>query len=147
MTAIEDVTALIPHRPPFLFVDKIISASKETIVTEKVFPENLDMYSGHYPGNPITPGVILCEAIFQSGALLMGKINEDTTYSNSEVPVLTRITNAKFKRTVYPGESTEITVQIQEIVANVCFFKGTMRVAGKVALKVEFACSMVKEKE
>ncbi len=147
MTAIEDVTALIPHRPPFLFVDKIISASKETIVTEKVFPENLDMYSGHYPGNPITPGVILCEAIFQSGALLMGKINEDTTYSNSGVPILTRITNAKFKRTVYPGESTEITVQIQEIVANVCFFKGTMRVAGKVALKVEFACSMVKEKE
>ncbi len=147
MTGTADVTALIPHRPPFLFVDKIISISNETIVTEKTFPENLDIYTGHYPGNPITPGVILCEAVFQSGALLMGKIHEDATEANNGIPVLTRITNAKFKRTVYPGDSTEMTVQLKEIVANVCFFKGIMRVAGKVALQVGFACSMVKEKE
>ncbi len=67
---------LIPHRAPFLWVDKIISFADDTIVTEKMIPADLDIFSGHYPGNPIMPGVLLCEAIFQSGALLIGKMKQ-----------------------------------------------------------------------
>ena len=70
-----EISGLIPHRPPFLWVDKIISFADDTIITEKMIPTDLDIFTGHYPGNPIMPGVLLCEAIFQSGALLIGKMH------------------------------------------------------------------------
>ena len=76
MDSFEEISSLIPHRAPFLWVDKIISFAGDTIVTEKTIPADLDIFSGHYPGNPIMPGVLLCEAIFQSGALLIGKMQQ-----------------------------------------------------------------------
>ncbi|NNK94889.1 MAG: beta-hydroxyacyl-ACP dehydratase, partial [Desulfobacterales bacterium] len=65
------IISLIPHRPPFLWVDKIIETTKDSIVAEKRVPENLEIFKGHYPGHPLLPGVLLCEAIFQTGALLI----------------------------------------------------------------------------
>lgn len=138
----KEITDLIPHRPPFLLVDRIVSCSENTIITEKTFPGEMDVFQGHYPENPITPGVILCEAIFQSGALLMATLLQDNAEENS-VPVLTRIQGARFKRSVLPDEKTEITVVHKETVSSVAFFKGTMRLAGKVAVQVEFSCSLV----
>lgn len=66
------------------------------------------------------------------------------TQSTDLVPVLTRITNAKFKRSVFPGDTTHIKVNLIEIVANVSFLKGTLKVNGKTAVQVEFACAMAK---
>jgi 3-hydroxyacyl-[acyl-carrier-protein] dehydratase len=137
-----DVTSLIPHRPPFLFVDTIISIDSETIVTEFTFAEELDVYKGHYPGKPITPGVLLCEAVFQSGALLMGNIAGLKAETES-MPVLTRITGARFKRAVLPGDTASITVRLKESIAGVSFFKGSLKVSGKLAVQVEFGCSLV----
>jgi len=142
-----EITRLIPHRPPFLWVDKIISFTGDTIVTEKRIPADLDVFSGHYPGNPIMPGVLLCEAIFQSGALLMGKMAYTESAAESAdlqtVPVLTRITNAKFKRNVLPGDTVRIQVRLSETLSPVSFFKGKMQINGKTAVQVDFACAMV----
>ncbi|MFT5698101.1 MAG: 3-hydroxyacyl-[acyl-carrier-protein] dehydratase [Desulforhopalus sp.] len=142
MDPIEEIKALIPHRPPFLWVDRIISCSETVIETEKHIPTDHEVFKGHYPGNPITPGVLLCEAIFQSGALLMAQ--QITNTESDLVPVLTRITNAKFKRGVFPGDSTQIKVTLLEVVAGVSFLKGTLKVNGKTAVQVEFACAMTK---
>ena len=71
------ITALIPHRPPFLWIDRIISYEEGTMVTEKTIPEDLDIFKGHYPEHPILPGVILCEALFQTGALLIARMMQD----------------------------------------------------------------------
>lgn len=142
MDAIEEIKNLIPHRPPFLWVDRIVSCSKTVIETEKDIPVDHEVFRGHYPGNPITPGVLLCEAIFQSGALLMAKGAADE--KSSLVPVLTRITRAKFKRGVFPGDTAEIQVTLLEVVAQVSFLKGTLKVNGKTAVQAEFACSMSK---
>ncbi|MFI5357848.1 MAG: 3-hydroxyacyl-ACP dehydratase FabZ family protein, partial [Opitutales bacterium] len=65
------VTDLIPHRPPFLFVDRILSETADGLVAERTWRADEDFYRGHYPGAPITPGVLLCEAVFQTGALFM----------------------------------------------------------------------------
>lgn len=141
-----EISSLIPHRAPFLWVDKIISYANETIITEKKIPPDLDIFTGHYPGNPIMPGVLLCEAIFQSGALLIGKIKQShiTELDNSlTLPVLTRISNAKFKRNVLPGDIVQIKVRLTETLSSVSFFKGTMKVGGKTAVQVDFACTMV----
>lgn len=138
----EEIVDLIPHREPFLWVDKIVSFEGDTIVTEKSIPTELDVFKGHYPGNPIMPGVLLCEAIFQSGALLMAKqgATDDTVAAGS--PVLTRINNAKFKRAIVPGDTVQIRVKVTESLSSVYFFKGTMRVGGKVAVQVDFACTI-----
>lgn len=147
-----EISHLIPHRPPFLWVDKIVSFANDTIITEKTIPPDLEIFTGHYPGNPIMPGVLLCEAIFQSGALLIGKMYNagDAAKQNDHpiesVPVLTRIVNAKFKRNVMPGDTVRIKVHLTETLASASFFKGTLKVGNKTAVQVDFACAMVAAK-
>lgn len=143
MDSLDEISRLIPHRAPFLWVDKIISFAGDTIITEKMIPKDLDVFAGHYPANPIMPGVLLCEAIFQSGALLMGKMSQAPDADMPAVPVLTRINNAKFKRNVLPGDTVQMKVQLTESLSSVSFFKGNLTVSGKTAVQVSFACAMV----
>ncbi len=140
-SARKEIEALIPHRSPFLFVDRIIQCDTTTIVTETTFSADLPFYQGHYPGNPITPGVLLSEAVFQSGALLIAKTAEKNELENG-IPVLTRIVNAKYKRSVFPGEDVSITVSLVERLATVWFLKGVIKKAGKTAVQIEFACTL-----
>lgn len=139
---IDEITALIPHREPFIFIDKITSYNKDTITTEKYIDPKLPAFQGHYPGNPIMPGVLLCEAIFQSGALLMAKRQAETGEELNKVPVLTRIGSAKFKHMVKPGDTVEIKVILTDSISQAHYFKGTLKVAGKTAVQVEFVCAM-----
>lgn len=138
----QEIADLIPHRDPFLWVDKIVSFTGDSIVTEKKIPAELDVFKGHYPGNPIMPGVLLCEAIFQSGALLMAKKKATAAATLTGTPVLTRINSAKFKRTIHPGDTVQIKVRLTESLSSVFFFKGTMKVGGKAAVQVDFACTV-----
>ncbi|MBU0484694.1 MAG: 3-hydroxyacyl-ACP dehydratase FabZ [Proteobacteria bacterium] len=142
MTSLEKIYELIPHRPPFLWLDRIIELNSERIVAEKDIPLELDIFSGHYPDHPIMPGVILCEAVFQAGAALISKKMINQPHASSRIPVLTRIVGAKFKREVRPGETIVIEASLKENVGPAWFMKGTITVGGKVAVKVEFACAM-----
>ena len=140
-----DILGAIPHRPPFLWVDSIISFDARTIVTEKFIAPDLDFFKGHYPGYPIMPGVLLCEAVFQSGALFMAKMleeSEQTNGSRRKTPVLTRIKGAKFKREVKPGDTIKMHVTLDENIGNVWFFKGKVLVDNMTAVKVEFGCTI-----
>lgn len=134
------VEALIPHRPPFLFVDRIVELTPKTIRTVRRFRPEEAFYAGHYPGNPITPGVLLCEACYQSGALL---IAGNATGALQGVPVLTRSTNAKFRGMVKPGDEIEVAIELTEVLAGAHFMKGNVKVAGKTVLSVEFAVALV----
>jgi len=141
----EEIYRRIPHRPPFLWVDRIIGETTDMIETEKNIPADLDIFAGHYPNHPLMPGVILCEALFQSGALLIGGLIDRKEAAAGLVPVLTRIISAKFKREVRPGDTFNMVVQLKEKVGSAWFMKGRLQVAGKTAVKVEFACSLVGE--
>jgi len=129
----------IPHRPPFLWLDRVLELSDTSIVAEKEISADLEVFDGHYPDYPLMPGVLLCEAVFQAGALLIGEMVKGEL---SGVPVLTRILGAKFKREVRPGNTIEIRAALKEKLGPAWFLKGSVRVGGKVAVQVEFACAL-----
>ena len=141
-----DIYEAIPHRPPFLWVDSVISFDSKTIITEKFIAPDLDIFQGHYPGYPLVPGVLLCEAVFQTGALFMAKMlqesGRETTEPVKKTPVLTRIKGAKFKREVKPGETIRMQVTLDENIGNAWFFKGKVVVGDKTAVKVDFGCTL-----
>ena len=138
----------IPHRDPFLWVDNITEISDNHLIAQKTISPELDIFKGHYPQYPIMPGVILCEAIFQAGAILLSEImmrmqkGEEVSKVQENLPVLTRIQNAKFKREVYPGDTITIDVVLSEKVSNAWFLKGKILVDNKVAVKINYACTL-----
>jgi 3-hydroxyacyl-[acyl-carrier-protein] dehydratase len=138
----EDFLTLIPHRPPFLFVDKVVSISKNDITTEKKVLSGEPFFAGHYPGNPIMPGVLICEAIFQSGAILVSQIlknSRPSLISSGGSPLLARIKDVKFKNVVRPNNLLEIHVKLVEKLGEAYFMIGTASVEKKVAAKAEFS--------
>lgn len=137
----EDILKAIPHRPPFLFVDKIVELTETTIKTTKEISPEEPFFKGHYPGNPIMPGVLICESIFQTGAILLSNIISDISEGT---PVLTRIGNAKFKNIVRPGATLEMEAEVVERVSNAFFLKGKASSEGKTVVTVEFAVSLAK---
>lgn len=151
----ETPAELIPHRPPFLLVDAItgekagadgLPAELEARFTiDPQSPLFANIYPGHYPDSPVTPGVILCEIAFQTGALLMAKrLQADTAREGVKgVPVITRIRDARFKRMVKPGETLDITAAFDEQAGNAYYLDAKITVGGELALKVAFTCALI----
>lgn len=138
-----DIEALIPHRPPFLWLDRILSLGDDSIVAEKHFSADLPLYQGHYPDHQVTPGVILCEAVFQAGAALIShRLKIENSLING-LPMLTRIYNAKFKRQVPPDSTVLIEARVLETIGPSWIMKGKVRLGGKIAVSVEFGCAEV----
>lgn len=139
-----DIKELIPQREPFLFINKIIDLSDDSIVTSMLFHEDLDFFKGHFPNNPIVPGVILNEHCFQSGAaLISSKSNGDFT---NKLAVVSRINSAKFKNIVKLGEVVTTSTTITDQLDNAAYFKSiTKNAEGKKVLIIEFACTLVEE--
>ncbi len=133
-----EVTDLIPHRPPFLFVDEIVSRSEDGLVARRTWRVDEDFYRGHYPGAPITPGVLLCEAVFQTGALfLAGQLSGDGTKEG--IPLLARVSDVRFRNPVYPGDTITIQVKRTDSVGGFVMMRGSVTCGGKRILNVDFA--------
>ncbi len=137
----EEVCRLIPHRDPFLWIDEVVESSKNRLTARKLVSPELDVFRGHYPGQPVLPGVLLCEAALQAGAVLIA-LQETGVAPPGRVPVATRINNVKFRQMVRPGDMLEIEVELKERLAEAFFLEGKIRVAGKVAAQLEFACTL-----
>lgn len=132
------ITDLIPHRPPFLFVDAIVSESAEGLVATRTFRADEDFYRGHYPNAPITPGVLLCEAVFQTGALFLARqaVGQGTT--SAGVPLMAKISDVRFRNPVYPGETITISVKKKESLGGFTMMSGSVVSGSKRVLSVEF---------
>ena len=134
------VTDLIPHRPPFLFVDEIVAETADGLTARRTFRADEDFYRGHYPGAPITPGVLLCEAVFQAGALLLARRAAAVGDAAREgVPLLARVSDVKFRNPVFPGETIVIDVRIKETLGGFTLMAGGIKSGDKRVLSVEFA--------
>ena len=108
---IEEIKKLIPHREPFLFIDTCnIKIPGEYGVSSKVFKENEYFFKGHFPNNPIVPGVIIVEAMAQTAACLMSYSNKGL--QKQKAVFLTGIENTKFKKMTTPGDILKLKVKV-----------------------------------
>ena len=140
----EEILNLIPHRPPFLFVDKIIEVTDEGAKASRLVRADEPQFIGHYPNNPIMPGVLLCEAVFQTAAIYLVKKMEKAGESVLEkTPVLSRIGETKFKQIVRPGDEIVMEVKMVETLSKFHFLKGTIKKADKLVMTTEFALALV----
>lgn len=134
---------LIPHRAPMLLLDEIIEidATTKTILAKKTIRPDEFFVQGHYPNFPIVPGVITCEAIIQSGAALLSFIRkEGANVDVSAVPVIARISNAKFMDLIRPSDEVILKSEITDLVGQAYYLKGSATVNGKVKAKIEYVC-------
>ena len=136
-----EVTDLIPHRPPFLFVDRIVSEGEGTLTAERTWRSDEDFYRGHYPNAPITPGVLLCESVFQTGALFMAKQALAAGAKPGDgVPLLAKISDVRFRNPVFPGDTVHIEVKQKETMGGFTMMDGSIKKTdGTRVLTVSFA--------
>ena len=146
MSGMEEILRRIPHRPPFLFVDEIVEMDLTRALCRRTLRPDEAFFQGHYPGNPITPGVLLCEAVFQAGALLLvDRLIAAGVSLKEKTPVLIRIQDARFKRMVKPGDTVEIEAIFKEEVKGFQFLHGSIKKDGKVALAIDFVLALYDE--
>lgn len=143
-----DITTFLPHRPPFLFVDEIVAETDNSLTALlRVRPE-FDFFRGHYPGNPIMPGVLISEAVFQAGSILLTKILQRESASaggaasTGGVPVLARIENARFRSVVRPGDELTIDVKLKERMSGFCFMTGSVKAGARRVMNVDFCVTL-----
>ena len=143
----EEILAAIPHRPPFLLVDEIVERDERHIVCRKTFGEDEYFYAGHYPDFPITPGVLLCEAAMQAGAVLLAPLVAGDENDSDSVPVATRMNDVRFKRMVRPGETITMEVELNERAGKAFYLSAKVTVDGQVAVRLQFVCMRAPRQE
>ena len=140
---VDELMKVIPHRYPFLFVDRIIEVEEgKRIVGIKNVTINEPYFEGHFPGHPIMPGVLIIEAMAQvGGVLLMGGMTE----AESKVVYFMSLDNVKFRRPVRPGDQLRFELEITQIRGRVCKMRGVAKVEGEVVAEADMA-AMVRER-
>jgi len=140
---IEDIMKVLPHRYPFLLVDRILEIEEnKRIVGLKNVTINEPFFAGHFPGHPVMPGVLIIEAMAQvGGMLLMGSVKD----AESKVVYFMSLDNVKFRRPVKPGDQIRFELDVIQIRGPVCKMRGVGKVDGEVVAEADMA-AMVRDK-
>ncbi len=135
------IQQLLPHRYPFLLVDRVTSIDYgKTISAYKNVTINEQFFQGHFPTRPVMPGVLVIEALAQTGGLLY-QLSNGSDNSSGKLFYLVKIDNAKFTRMVVPGDRLDMEVAIKRRIRNMALYAGVARVDGEVAACAEFLCA------
>ena len=139
---VQEIMRRIPHRPPFLYVDRAEAYRPgESLVGIKCVTLNEPFFAGHLPGNPVMPGVLIIEALAQTGGLLMSKSWD--VDPEGKIILFMSIDNCRFRNPVRPGDVLRLEVEVQRTRGDVVKFKGRGMVGGKLAAECEFAAMLV----
>ena len=135
---IRDIQKVVPHRYPFLLIDRVIERiPDERVVAIKNVTVNEPFFQGHFPGQPVMPGVLIVEAIAQTALIL---ISDD---AGDKIPLFMGIDKARFRRQVVPGDQLRIEVELSKMRRNVCRAHGLVTVAGEKAAEADILATIV----
>jgi len=139
------IQAILPHRYPFLLVDKIIELEpRQRIVGIKQVTINEHFFAGHFPEAPVMPGVLQIEAMAQVGAILALREFEDR---EAKIPFFSGIEKARFRRPVVPGDTLRLEVTALRIGTKVQKMRGVATVDGQITSEAEIMCVIVNRKD
>lgn len=138
--SIEKILNLLPHRYPFLLVDRILEHDENSIVGIKNVSINEPFFQGHFPGHPVMPGVLIIEAMAQTGGVLMFSKEEN----KGKIPLFAGIDKARFKKLVRPGDQLKIKVEILKIVRGIGKAKAEAYVDDNLVASAELMFTAVK---
>lgn len=134
-----EIMERLPHRYPFLLVDRVIDINEEKtkIIAYKNVTINEQFFNGHFPGHPIMPGVLVIEGLAQAlGVLVMGELKES-------VPYYASIDNCKFKAPVTPGDKLVYEVEILKIKGKMVKAQGVAKVDDKIVAQADIMCALM----
>ncbi|MFT4247978.1 MAG: 3-hydroxyacyl-ACP dehydratase FabZ [Pseudomonas sp.] len=135
------IQELLPHRYPFLLVDKVLELDQETrrIVAQKNVSINEPFFQGHFPGRPVMPGVLIIEALAQAGGIMtqLG-LGRD---AQSQLFYMVKVDNARFSKQVVPGDVLVLEVQMKRLIRNMGWYTGEAKVDGEVVACADILCA------
>ena len=137
---IQEILALLPHRYPMLMVDRILEITEDSIVGIKNVTVNEPQFTGHFPGLPVMPGVLIIEAMAQVAGILVGTL---APHTRGKVMFLASVEEAKFRKPVTPGDQLRIEMKILRLKHTVAKMQGTATVDGQVAAEATLMCKLV----
>ena len=142
------IASLLPHRYPFLLVDRVVElAAGERIVALKNVTVNEPFFVGHFPQRPLMPGVLICEALVQAGGILarasVAPLDEALERPADRLAMLTGLDRARFRRQVSPGDQLRLEVAILRRRGTFWKMEGKARVDGKIVAELEFTVADV----
>ncbi len=140
----EGIKQYIPHRDPFLFVDKVLEIEKgKRILAVKTFGPDQDFFKGHFPGYPVVPGVVITEALAQAGGVLIYySFKEELDEMGLKGAYLMGVDNVKFRRVVEPNDEIKLDVRIEKRRSRVIKFKAEAFVGDSKAAEADISVSL-----
>jgi 3-hydroxyacyl-[acyl-carrier-protein] dehydratase len=142
MMDVQEIQKLLPHRYPFLLVDRVVSIDPgKTLRAYKNVSVNEPFFEGHFPGHPVMPGVLVLEALAQASAILAYR---STGFDPTQkVTYLMAIDGAKFRRPTVPGDRLELEVEVLRFKGSILKTRGVAKVDGEVVAEGEFLATVV----
>jgi beta-hydroxyacyl-ACP dehydratase FabZ len=139
-----EIRTILPHRYPFLLVDKIVELDNDRVVGIKNVTFNEPFFTGHFPDFPVMPGVLIVEAMAQAAGVLVLKSIPDR---ENKLVLLVAIENCRFRRQVVPGDTLRMEMKVIKRKASVAKMAGVATVDGQVAAEVEVMCKLADKEE
>jgi 3-hydroxyacyl-[acyl-carrier-protein] dehydratase len=136
---IQEISRVLPHRYPMLMVDRIVEVSENSIVGIKNVSVNEPHFTGHFPGFPVMPGLLIVEAMAQVGGILIGAVN---AHARGKIMFLASVDEAKFRKPVVPGDQLRIEMKILKMKQSVAKMQGTATVDGQVVAEATLMCKV-----
>jgi 3-hydroxyacyl-[acyl-carrier-protein] dehydratase len=137
-----DIAKLLPHRYPFLLIDRVLAfEAGKTLTAIKNVTVNEPFFQGHFPGHPVMPGVLIIESLAQAAGVLLNLMSPQRAPDERPLYFMVKVDNAKFSQIVKPGDQLTLEIELKRVIRNMAIFYGRARVDGKLVAEAELMCA------